>query len=145
MLPRSGSRARIRRLREQLRHVVARAREGDHVLQLEPAYLRLDGRAVRAVADEERGEWPVANPGERADERQGVLGLREAPDGHDQRRTSVMAGLRDGVDVDGVRDHHGPLRDAGARGEPGRPLALGDADRDGRQRGHQAVRPPVEH
>ena len=129
---------------QQRRHVAPVAGEADLPLEVERPDLLLHEAPVGAVADDQGVVGAGRQPGQGADERQGILGRLQASDRDEEGPSPVE--LRSGrtFDVDPVRDHDRSSRVARPRGKPRGSLLLGHADRDRRQRPHGAVRPAVE-
>jgi hypothetical protein len=123
--------------RQQLVHVAAVADEHHHSFKPEPADLSLQPRTPGAVPDDHRGE-PRPDAAERANEGERILRPLQAADGH-ERRLGVVAAVRRREGSDTVADHDRPLWVADASGESRSALALGDADRDRRERAHQPL------
>ena len=132
------------RLGKQFRHVTALAHEPHASGEAKPADLVREPRAVRPVADDHRLERIGFESAKCPDESEEVLRCLQPTDGDDQRPFAASAlDKARARDVDRIRDDHGAVGVARARGNAEPTLAFGDAHTHGRERADEPVRPAI--
>jgi O-antigen ligase len=128
---------------EQVRHVAAVPGEHDGAFQAESTDLRLESRPVGPLPDDHSRE-ALPKTAKRTREGERILGRLQAADGQERRRGAGGARWDWSVRSHTVPDHDRSRRVAGPGRKTRLALALGDADRESRQRPHHLLRALVQ-